>query len=81
MFLPKHIKTKFIAHWYKNYTNLKNLKKNEKEVISRISRCAILSNPKYHPLTFFLCTCPIESHSCCDLFQIHPHMINYIEEH
>ena len=38
------IKTKFIAHWYKNYTNLKNLKKNEKEVISRISRCAILSN-------------------------------------
>jgi DNA-directed RNA polymerase beta' subunit len=38
------IKTKFISHWYKNYTNLKNLKKNEKEVISRISRCAILSN-------------------------------------
>jgi len=38
------IKTKFISHWYKNYTNLKNLKKNEKEIISRISRCAILSN-------------------------------------
>ena len=38
------IKTKFISHWYKNYTNLKNLSKNEKEVISRISRCAILSN-------------------------------------
>ena len=38
------IKTKFISHWYKNYTNLKNLKKNEKDVISRISRCAILSN-------------------------------------
>jgi len=38
------IKTRFISHWYKNYTNLKNLKKNEKEVISRISRCAILSN-------------------------------------
>jgi DNA-directed RNA polymerase beta' subunit len=38
------IKTKFIAHWYKNYTNLKNLKKNEKDVISKISRCAILSN-------------------------------------
>jgi DNA-directed RNA polymerase beta' subunit len=38
------IKTKFISHWYKNYTNLKNLKKNEKEVIGRISRCAILSN-------------------------------------
>jgi DNA-directed RNA polymerase II subunit RPB1 len=38
------IKTKFIAHWYKNYTNFKNLKKNEKEVIQNISRCAILSN-------------------------------------
>lgn len=38
------IKTKFISHWYKNYTNIKNLSKNEKEVISRISRCAILSN-------------------------------------
>ena len=38
------IKTKFISHWYKNYTNLKNLKKLEKEVISRINRCAILSN-------------------------------------
>lgn len=38
------IKTKFISHWYKNYTNLKNLSKNEKEVVSRISRCAILSN-------------------------------------
>ena len=38
------IKTKFISYWYKNYTNLKNLKKSEKEVISRISRCAILSN-------------------------------------
>jgi DNA-directed RNA polymerase II subunit RPB1 len=38
------IKTKFISHWYKNYTNLKNLKKSDKDVISRISRCAILSN-------------------------------------
>ena len=38
------IKTKFISHWYKNYTNQKNLKKSEKDVISRISRCAILSN-------------------------------------
>ena len=41
------IKTKIISYWYKNYTNLKNLKKNEKEVISRISRCAILSNNIY----------------------------------
>jgi len=38
------IKTKFISYWYKNYTNLKNLKKSDKEVIGRISRCAILSN-------------------------------------
>ena len=38
------IKTKFISYWYKNYTNVKNLKKSDKEVISRISRCAILSN-------------------------------------
>lgn len=38
------IKTKIISYWYKNYTNFKILTKNEKEVISRISRCAILSN-------------------------------------
>lgn len=38
------IKTKFVSYWYKNYTNIKNLKKSDKEVISRISRCAILSN-------------------------------------
>jgi len=38
------IKTKFISYWYKNYTNLKNLKKIDKDVISKISRCAILSN-------------------------------------
>ena len=41
----------------------------------------LLSNPKYHPLTFFLCTCPVESHSCGDLFQTPPRMIDYIEEH
>jgi DNA-directed RNA polymerase beta' subunit len=38
------IKTKFVSYWYKNYTNLKNLKRSDKEVIGRISRCAILSN-------------------------------------
>ena len=38
------IKTKFISYWYKNYTNLKNLKRSDKDVIGRISRCAILSN-------------------------------------
>jgi hypothetical protein len=38
------IKTKFIAQWYNIYSNVKNLKKNEKDVIYRITRCAILSN-------------------------------------
>jgi DNA-directed RNA polymerase II subunit RPB1 len=38
------IKTKFISHWYKNFTNIKNLKKNEKDIITKINRCAILSN-------------------------------------
>jgi len=37
------IKTKFISHWYKNFNNVKTLKKSEKDIISRISRCAILS--------------------------------------
>ena len=38
------IKTKFISHWQKYFMNLKSLKKHEKEIISVISRCAILSN-------------------------------------
>jgi DNA-directed RNA polymerase beta' subunit len=38
------IKTKFISHWTKYFTNLKNMKKNEKDIFSKISRCAILSN-------------------------------------
>ena len=38
------IKTKIISHWYKYYNNLKTLSKNEKEVVSKISRCVILSN-------------------------------------
>ena len=38
------IKTKFVSYWYKNYNNIKSLKKHEKDIISRISRCAILSN-------------------------------------
>ena len=38
------IKTKFISNWNKNLTNLKNLNKTNKDVISKISRCAILSN-------------------------------------
>ena len=38
------IKTKFISYWYKNYTNTKIMKKTEKDVFNKISRCAILSN-------------------------------------
>jgi DNA-directed RNA polymerase II subunit RPB1 len=38
------IKTRFITHWYKNYTNIKTLNKTEKDIITKISRCAILSN-------------------------------------
>jgi len=38
------IKTKFISHWYKYYSNIKLQKKSEKDIISKISRCAILSN-------------------------------------
>ena len=38
------IKTKFISHWIKYFTNMKNMKKNEKEIFTKISRCAILSN-------------------------------------
>ena len=38
------IKIKFISHWLKYFTNMKNLKKNEKDIFTKISRCAILSN-------------------------------------
>jgi DNA-directed RNA polymerase II subunit RPB1 len=38
------IKTKFISYWYKNFTNVKTMKRNEKDIFSKISRCAILSN-------------------------------------
>ena len=38
------IKTKFITYWYNNYNNVKTLKKNDKDIITKISRCAILSN-------------------------------------
>ena len=38
------IKTKFVSYWYKNFTNTKTMKKNEKDIFSKISRCAILSN-------------------------------------
>jgi DNA-directed RNA polymerase II subunit RPB1 len=38
------IKTKFISHWYKHYSNVKSQKKSDKDIISKITRCAILSN-------------------------------------
>ena len=38
------IKIKFISHWTKCFTNMKNMKKNEKDIFTKISRCAILSN-------------------------------------
>ena len=38
------IKTKFISYWTKNFSNLKNLKKNEKDIFTKITRCCILSN-------------------------------------
>lgn len=38
------IKTKFISYWQKNFSNLKSLKKNEKDIFTKITRCCILSN-------------------------------------
>jgi DNA-directed RNA polymerase II subunit RPB1 len=38
------IKTKFVSYWQKNFSNFKNLKKNEKEIFTKITRCCILSN-------------------------------------
>lgn len=38
------IKTKFISYWHKNYINVKTMKKNEKDIFSKISKCAILNN-------------------------------------
>lgn len=38
------IKTKFIAYWYENFTNLKQLKKSQKKIISNINKLAILGN-------------------------------------
>ena len=38
------IKTKFITYWYKNFSNLKNLKRNIKDIVSKIDELAILNN-------------------------------------
>lgn len=44
------IKTKFIIYWQKNFSDLKNLKKQEKDLIAKISRCAILANYDSSPV-------------------------------
>ena len=38
------IKTKFISYWYNYYSNLKLVKKDEKEIIGKIDKLAILGN-------------------------------------
>ena len=38
------IKTKFITFWYKNFSNVKTIKKNLKNIITKIDKLAILSN-------------------------------------
>ena len=38
------IKTKFIKYWKKNFTNFRIMKKNYKDIFSKVINCAILSN-------------------------------------
>jgi DNA-directed RNA polymerase II subunit RPB1 len=38
------IKTKFITYWYKNFSNLKNVKKSIKDILINVEKIAILSN-------------------------------------
>jgi DNA-directed RNA polymerase II subunit RPB1 len=38
------IKTLFIAYWYKNINNLKTMKRSDKDIFNKISKCCILSN-------------------------------------
>ena len=38
------IKTRFISYWYNNFTNLKSIKRNHKDIISKIDKLAILNN-------------------------------------
>jgi DNA-directed RNA polymerase II subunit RPB1 len=40
------IKTKFISYWYNNFSDIKNVKKIYKDIISNINALAILSNNK-----------------------------------
>lgn len=38
------IKTKFITYWYKNFSNLKTVKKSLKDILVNVDKLAILSN-------------------------------------
>ena len=38
------IKTKFITYWYKNFSNLKNVRKGLKDILMYVEKMAILSN-------------------------------------
>ena len=38
------IKTKFITYWYKNFSNLKNVRKGLKDILMYVEKLAILSN-------------------------------------
>ena len=38
------IKTKFITYWYKNFSNLKNVRKGLKDILVNVDKLAILSN-------------------------------------
>jgi DNA-directed RNA polymerase II subunit RPB1 len=44
------IKTKFIILWNSNFSELKNMKRNEKDIISKVIRCAILANYDTSPI-------------------------------
>ena len=37
------IKTKFIAYWYKKLANVKSMKKIEKDIFTKVTKCAILA--------------------------------------
>jgi DNA-directed RNA polymerase beta' subunit len=38
------IKTKFITYWYKNFSNIKNVKKSHKDILVNVDKLAVLSN-------------------------------------
>jgi DNA-directed RNA polymerase II subunit RPB1 len=38
------IKTKFVTYWYKNFSNIKNVKKSHKDILINVDKLAVLSN-------------------------------------